>query len=257
MIDHATEILLTRYLDGDLEPEALRRLMERIETEPELVEALETMEHLRASVRRLALEEEPPDQLDALMGPLRRGGRPWTQRWTAVALTSAAAAVIVGLIVVSEVGRTGLRPWSGESRPSKGDHFVLSNLPERDDDAPMGPLERLMAAPFPEPDLPELELDFALGPLEAPPGAERPGRILEIGRVVIPLPDSPAVDPGDWIVEIVGGRVVACRDPDGSGDSPEVPSPCAGLVGVEPVPVDDGLHRASVVDWAGRLNSDR
>ena len=249
MIDQGTDEILSRYLDGDLGIDEDRRIVERLKSEPALQEALDEMRSLRNRLRRLALEERPPEVLDRMVRPLRRGGRPRRQRWVAVALFAAAAVVVVGLIVVSEVGQTGWMPWEGNSGEKDRQVFALSSLPSRDPEAPLGAIESLMAQPDPEPEMVEPEALEVMGPLNRPPEGQGWALRLEAGGIVVPLSGSIETQGLRVTLRIEGGRVASCRCQDGAEAGPAVGDVCRQLLSIGGIGLHDGQYEATTVRW--------
>lgn len=248
MIDQETDEVLSRYLDGDLGADEARILADRLKCDPALEETLDEMMHLRRHLRRVALQERPPEVLDRLVRPLRRAGRPRHQRWSVVALVAVAAVVVVGLIVVSEVGRTGWAPWNARS----GDEeiFRLSNLPSRDPDAPLGAIETLMAEADAEPDLVEPEVFEVVGPLEEAPEDQQWVLLLDAGNIVIPLAGTVEKEGRIVVLTLEGGRVTSCRMPDGIEIDTEARDICSQTLSTENVELANGRYQGLVTRWA-------
>jgi hypothetical protein len=177
-----TSVLLSRYLDDDLEPQEAAQLEERFRTEPELAAELESLQRLKRGVANLAAREQPPAQLDQLVEPLLLGRptpvrvRPWV-RWLATA-----AAIVLGVTVIFEVNRARFPDRVGSARQSRavtpkaqpGERFSLAPLPTSslpEEEQPLGATDRILASPIPEVALsapPALEV---LGPLEKKRGS--------------------------------------------------------------------------------------
>lgn len=249
MIDEKTDELLSRYLDGDLEIEDCRRLTERLEEEPNLREALDHMRGLRQRLRRLALEERPPEVLDRMVRPLRRAGRPRRQRWAAAALVAAAAVVVVSVILISETGRTGWMPWDRSSDENDDQVFALSNLPTRDPDAPIGAIETLLAGENPEPEMVDLEALEVMGPLDRPPGFEESGVALKIETMVVPVSVTPETVGLTVIVGIENGRAMSCRLPAERESTTALDDVCRDILSLEGIGLDDGRYSGVLVRW--------
>ena len=172
-----TIVLLSRYLDDDLEPQEAARLEERFRNEPELAAGLEKLQKLKRGVACLAAREQPPAELDQLVEPLLLGRptpvriRPWA-RWLATA-----AAIVLGVTVIFEVNRARFPDRVGTVRQSDAvtpkaqptERFSLAPLPTSslpEEEQPLGATDRILASPIPEVALsapPALEV---LGPLE-------------------------------------------------------------------------------------------
>jgi anti-sigma factor RsiW len=109
-MDETTRELLSRHLDGDLDPDEELRLSARLEAEPALASELDIMRRIQGSIAELASRERAPIALDAVMQPLLRStserlvARPWV-RWLATA-----AVVLVGATVVIEINRRNPGP---------------------------------------------------------------------------------------------------------------------------------------------------
>lgn len=246
MIDYETDEILSRYLDGDLGDTESRKIAERLRQEPELQEALDDIRSLRKRLRNLALEERPPEVLDRLVGPLRRAGRPRNQRWAAVAMVAAAAVVVVGLIVVSEVGRTGWMPWRTGEGVEDGTIFKLSNLPSRDPDAPLGAIETLLAESDPEPELVQPEALEVMGPLNQPPGDQRWVLLIHDREIAIAVSEN--IEDADlWLsLRIEDGRVTSCRQLDEVETGPEIEGLCRESLSNVEIAMADGEYEAKV-----------
>jgi hypothetical protein len=181
-MDDATIEMLSRYIDGDLDPAEERDIGGRLAADPLLRSNLESLRELRSSLAVLAKNEEVPAELDALVEPLRRGrpeavaARPWV-RWLATA-----AVAVLGLSVIIEVNQKSSRqpareaPRSRPGRPTEPtERFSLAPLPTSSvppEDQLLGVSERLLASPIPEMEIEESPPLRVLGPLEAPPDAK-------------------------------------------------------------------------------------
>ena len=176
-MDEITGEILSRHLDGDLDPNEERDLLARLEVEPALADELAAMRRIRNSVSALASAERVPPELDSLVDPLLRGRpepvglRPWA-RWLATA-----AAVILGATVVIEVSRRNPGPTSEsmarlrkEGLPAEPtERFSLAPLPTSSlplEDQPLGASDRLLASPVADVELDDPAPLEVLGPLE-------------------------------------------------------------------------------------------
>lgn len=189
MIDQHTEELLSRYLDDDLEGEDRRRLEERLEREPELVEALDGLDRTREAVAGLAAAMEPPAELDALMEPLRRDRGGHRQRRALYVVLSAAACVVIGFTVITEMRRQSPtepqppgRPPLVAVGPGAGEgYYQLKPLPTAEPGQPvLGASDRLIASPVPGPAVPEAETLHVYGPLSEDEVGDGDDRRLEL-----------------------------------------------------------------------------
>jgi hypothetical protein len=175
-MDEATAELLSRHLDGDLAEAEEKMFQEQLAADPEMQAELASMEQLCKAVRVLAEQEEPPNELSALLEPLRRsspppiGVRPF-YRWLA-----AAAALVLGVTVAVELARQNPGPQLPEPLtkapqpvPTETGYFQLQPLPTKADNGLLGAGDHLLASPPPESELeppPPLEV---MGPLEPAP----------------------------------------------------------------------------------------
>ena len=171
--------LLSRHLDGDLDPGEEQELAASLEAEPLLAARLEAMRSIRHSVTKLADRESIPSELDAVVEPLLRAKpepffvRPWV-RWLATA-----AVVVLGLTVVIEVNRRNPGPdissiarMSDKDQAETPERFTLAPLPTSSlppEQQPLGASDRLLASPIPEVELEEPRPLDVLGPLEKAP----------------------------------------------------------------------------------------
>jgi hypothetical protein len=183
----STAELLSRSLDGDLSTTERVELEQRLRSDPTLAAELEAMAKLRDAVGRLAAGMEAPEELSALLEPLRRGGaaagaRPHRPaRWLAAAATLALAIVVSVEVArrrptpaVDEIGTHAVSPIATE--PADREFFQLQPLPTRDPSSGeelLGATDRLLASPLPEPELAAAPALEVIGPL---PMAETPGR---------------------------------------------------------------------------------
>jgi hypothetical protein len=195
-MNEATQELLSRYLDGDLPTDEARRLERRLESEPELRDELASMTSLRQAVRTLASHEQPPEELETLVEPLRRsapvahGVRP-AFRWLA-----AAATVVVAVGVAVQVAKLNptptlpsppAAPRSESASPDRG-YYELKPLPTRpqgEGDELLGAADRLLASPLPVPEIEAARPMEVVGPLQEAP---RAGRSAEVAAADEPVP---------------------------------------------------------------------
>jgi hypothetical protein len=186
LIDDGLRELLSRFIDGDLDPDEEARLAERLDGDPGLAAELEGMRTLRQSVRRVAATMEPPAALDAVVEPLRqspplppRRVRP-VYRWL-----GAAAAVVLGVTVAMEVAQRNPGPTPASEEPERHrrvvaeeEIFELAPLPTADpeENRPIGAVERLLdeePSPPPSPEMAPLEV---IGPTSTDVGGDAPLR---------------------------------------------------------------------------------
>lgn len=246
MIDTRTDEVLSRYLDDDLGVDEVRRLKKRLEEEPELRKAFDEMRELRHGLRKMALEERPPEVLDRMVRPLRRAGRPRRQRWMAAALIAAAAVVVVSVIVISETGRTGWMPWDRSDDEAGDQVFALSNLPTRDPEAPIGAIENLLSEENPEPAMVDPEVLEVMGPLNRPPGYEESGLVLKLGSVTVPVALTPGAAGLKVVVVVENGRVVSCDSSGGMEPTIVLEDLCRDILLLEGTGLDDGSYNGIV-----------
>lgn len=171
MIDEATQELLSRHLDGDLEPGERRLLEARLEAEPSLAAELADLGRLRDGLRALAARDEPPANLDAAVEPLRRSAPPTpvlrpAYRWLALAAT-----LLIGATVTLRVAQRASTPLAPAPAPARGLRdapYQLRPLPTSsvpEDEELIGAADHLLASPPPTPVLPEPSVHTAVGPL--------------------------------------------------------------------------------------------
>ena len=249
MIDEKTFETLSRYVDGDLDPDDGATFEQALAENDELRRALDDIFRLRGELRAMARDENPPAVLDQMVRPLRRGGRPMFQRWTVAAVLAAAAVIVVSVIVIEEIGRTGWMPWEQTSSDDAQQIFALSNLPPGDPDAPIGAIENLLAEGNPEPEMVELEPVDIMGPMEYPPGSEDSNLILKIGSTQIPVAIPAGTEGLKVNLEIESGRVTSCGPPEGLAPTPRTADVCREILWVSGIDVGDGPFEATVVKW--------
>jgi hypothetical protein len=247
MIDEKTFETLSRYVDGDLQPDETAEFESKLAAAEELRSALGDILRLRKSLRTAALDEQPPAALDDMVRPLRRAGRPMPQRWAVAALVGAAAVLVVSVIVVSEVGRTGWTPWTGSSWKEDGKIFALSNPPSRDPEAPVGAIESLLAQDDPEPGLVELEPLEVMGPLDQPPGSDSSDLVLKIGTTQVPVSITEENEGLKVILTVEGERVTSCSPPEGVEPTLAAGDVCRQILSVAGLGLHDGQYEAVVV----------
>jgi len=204
-MDDAIIEMLSRYIDGDLEPAEERDIVGRLQADPILRSTLESLRALRSSLAVLAQNDEVPADLDALVEPLRRGrpeavvARPWV-RWLATA-----AVAVLGLSVIIQVNQKSSQQPAREvprSRPGPPteptERFSLAPLPTSSvppEDQLLGVSERLLASPIPEMEIEESPPLRVLGPLEVPPAAkDDSGRRTLRGEEMPAMPGVAAVE---------------------------------------------------------------
>jgi hypothetical protein len=281
--DQANE-LLSRHLDGDLDSSERVDLEQRLATDEELAAELAALRKMRASVAELADGMEPPDELAALLEPLRRGIPPRVQPSRSAARWLVAAAMLaLGATVALEVARrstesdTPIAPRHGTptSTPPRG-VFQLRPLPTSNvppEEQPLGAVDRLLARPLPEPMPDEPEALEIVGPLSTAPegkqgiGNEQPSPVpdgagvVEAGSstsatVVIRLSGRSVTEQvtllaplprGRYRIRLVteGGQVVETQ-PHGPGP-PSATRLRSSVIGLELAELADGHHRAELV----------
>lgn len=249
MIDEKTFETLSRYVDGDLGPDETAAFECELADNDELQHALGDIHRLRESLRTVALGANPPAALDHTVRPLRRAGRPMPQRWVVAAVVGAAAVIVVSVIVVGEIGRTGWMPWTGNSWREDVEIFALSNLPSRDPEAPLGTIENLLTQDDPEPDMVELEPLEVMGPLDSPPGFHRSNLVLEIGTTQVPVSVTEETEGLRVILRVEEGRVTSCSPSDGIEATLATGDVCRQILSVGGIGLDDGQYEAVVVRW--------
>ncbi len=184
-MDEAIIEMLSRYIDGDLDPDEEKDLIGRLDMDPVIRSRLEGLRKVRLSLSSLAENEEVPPDLDSLIEPLRRARpdavatRPWI-RWLATA-----AVAVLGLSVIIEVSQRGSRlPVQQAARVKPGqsadpkERFSLAPLPTSavpPEEQLLGVSERLLASPIPEMEVGESPALEVLGPLEVPPAPQGEG----------------------------------------------------------------------------------
>jgi hypothetical protein len=169
MKEPRTTEMLSRLVDDDLSPaedEELRTLMLE---DPEAAGLFEDFRRTRTLLRASAENDKPPAMLDDLLVDLRRQGRPAPRGWLVPVLASAAL-VVLGFAAVLQMRRSPvpddfLRAAGATPSPV----FVLSALPGADENSPLGPLEELLAEPYPPPAMLDAEPLVVVGPLPEPP----------------------------------------------------------------------------------------
>jgi len=236
--------ILSRYVDGDLGVGEKAAFEELIGGQPDMQTALEDLLLMKARVRQLARDEEPPQTLDALVRPLRRGGRPPLRQSSLVPLAAAAAVVVLALALGLEIGRHGPLPVPADpaGRPTA---FALKSLPEADGSSLVGALEHLMAMPYPEPEMLEPEAMEVIGPLPAPPEYYRQALALEVGSHRLPLATGDYPVGLEVEVSVKRGQLVGCwAVTEGDSRSRDL---CSAITGAPFVGIEDGDHRAKVV----------
>lgn len=204
-MDDAMIEMLSRYIDGDLDPAEERDIVGRLQADPILRSALESLREIRSSFAVLAQKDEVPADLDALVEPLRRGrpeaivARPWV-RWLATA-----AVAVLGLSVIIEVNQKSSQqpvrevPRSRPGPPTEPpERFSLAPLPTSSvppEDQLLGVSERLLASPIPEMEIEESPPLRVLGPLEVPPAAREDSARGTVGGETMPaMPGVAAVE---------------------------------------------------------------
>jgi hypothetical protein len=273
VIDETSRELLSRLLDGDLDPDRARSVSERCRTEPDLAAELEGMRRVRDAVSRLSAEAQPPRELDRLMEPLRRGA-PMPSGPTWLRGLAAAAAVVLGFAVAVEVIRhthpedggaiRKLRQTTPTDAPETREIYRLRPLPTSsvpEDDVALGLADRLAASPIPEPRLEDPpELDF-VGPLAAEPEADGgsidtedtpdafPRATLRIarpeGELSVAVRLTRGLAPGVYSLRIAVRHMTVQRiDADDGGDTDTLRS---SLVGTSMEGLADGLYPAALI----------
>jgi len=155
--------------------------------------------------------------------------------------------LVVSVIVVEEIGRTGWTPWTGSSWKEDRKIFALSNPPSRDPDAPQGTIESLLGQDDPEPDLADLEPLEVMGPLDRPPGFDNSDLVLKIGTTEVPVSVAEENKGLRVILRVEGGRVSSCSPPEGIEPTLVLGDVCRQMLSVEGLGLHDGQHEAVVV----------
>ncbi len=182
-MDDPTNERLSRYLDGDLGPDEAREFAAQVASDPRLRNRLREIEETRSALGAMAARDQPPLELDRVIEPLLRsapvrvGARPWV-RWLATA-----AAVVLGVTVITQVNRQGIGPTMPLERSTRSqgapaeptERFALAPLPTSSlpiDEQPVGAGDRLIASPVPEMVFEESPALEVIGPLESAPETE-------------------------------------------------------------------------------------
>jgi hypothetical protein len=184
MRDADTE-LLSRYLDGDLSDPEARALSQRLAGDGELARRLEEMRVVRDAVASIASTMEAPEALDALVEPLRQAVPPSRRRPPVVHWLAAAAAAVLGITAVIEIGRhqsgppvpEPAAPPAAEPR-APGEYFKLHPLPTTSvppEEEHIGAVEQLVASPPAEPSSDASQPVDVIGPLPLPGTATEGG----------------------------------------------------------------------------------
>jgi hypothetical protein len=211
LIDSATNELLSRYVDGDLDDDEVLAFEARLDGDSQLEAELDALRRLTGAITEIAEAIEPPGRLDPLMETLRRAtpharARAWVQG------LAAAAGVVLAATVVVEVARTrdpGTAPTirdlrqvprdSGEPEVFQLQPLPTSSVPE--EEVRLGAADRLVSSPVPEPRLDEPRPLDIVGPLSRESGPDSaPGRVGLPGRLTI----ASASGPISFAVESVG-----------------------------------------------------
>ena len=248
MIDETTEERLSRYLDGDLGNEESRDFEKRMESDEELRRELELAGSLREKMRRMAREERAPEALDRNLRLLRRAARPQSRRWAGVGIIGTAAAVVlVGSIVILETGRTGWRSWTEPPTVEKREVFALSNPPARDDDAPIGAIESLLADDYEEPEIGIPEALEIVGPLQHPPPGEGAFPTMSVAGIRLEIRPEGLI--ADSVVEFLveSGLVTACDVSGDGGAGREYGFLCGVLLSTEVPGIEDGKYGGRIL----------
>lgn len=223
--------LISRWIDDDLGSEEEGYLMAELSRRPELRSELESMESLRRTVRRASLSDSPPELLDTLMDNFRQTPSPRSRLSFALPLLGFAALLSIGFLFVEEVGRHVVHPTQ-MSHPI----FALKNPPSRPADAPLGPMEELLAEDLEEPVLGQPELLWAEGPLPEPPPDSDATAVLSLDGKKFSLKGLALGGNQRLEVEISGQIIIGC-----SGASDEL---CGELLGRQLQGAPDGNYRA-------------
>jgi hypothetical protein len=231
--------LISRWIDGDLGPEDERRLLEDIGEQEKYRRLIEEMEALRRAVRRVSLADRPPEMMDLLVEGFCKTR---ASRWRIslmLPLLAAAALLAVSFLLVREVGQEPVCTHTVDKRS-----FALKNLPAASGDAPLGPLEELLAEELPEPVIRIPQALPALGPLPEPPPTGNQSINLQIGKQIVPLSGVRA-SLGDIVeLEFDRGIVVSCRTPKNPGARKTL---CRALLGREFPNIPSGNFEAKVI----------
>jgi len=223
-MDQATEELLSRYLDGDLDDKEIKAFEGRLEYEPELQDALDGMGSLKEAVANIAVSMDPPNALDALMEPLRRSRPKPRGLRHAYGLLAAAATVVIGVGIAFELQRRHPQPvvkyenhGHVVSKSEKDGYFQLQALPTAvpGEEALLGATDHLLAEPGPEsPEAEEPPALVVIGPLtEEERVADRGGNAVEDLTFKGPSSDF-APDPGTMTARAPKARMTLSRESD-------------------------------------------
>ncbi len=179
MVDETRDQLLSRFVDGDLEPVEARRLEETMRADPELRRRVAGLEEIRHALRALADREQPPRALDSIVEPLLQGdpASAGSLSWWRPAASAAAVVVLAAVSIwrfgaPSEPSRS-LSGWqeraTADVSTERGDRFSLAPLPSATSDGEErshGAVDRLLAGNEPEIETPgEIEPLEVMGPL--------------------------------------------------------------------------------------------
>ena len=177
---------LSRYLDDDLAEGDREVVAGLMAGDPDRRLQLAAKRRLRGAVAEFAHRMEPPEELDALLEPLRRGGTNGPRRSQRVGRWAAAAAALLGAALVIEVVRHDTDPppttVAARRQPPRQNArgrgvFQLQPLPTSarpEEEPPLGAADRLVATPLPQPRIDDPTPLEIVGPLSAPPSGTHP-----------------------------------------------------------------------------------
>jgi hypothetical protein len=266
--------LASRSIDEDLDPDEVAELERAIAADPALASQLDSLRRMRGAVARLAHRMDPPDDLDEVLQPLRRGvpprahrGRPLI-RWLA-----AAAAAVIGVTLAWEVARQSPGPGHlplerRQDVPAEDrEIFQLRPLPTSSvspEEEAIGAADRLLTTPLPSPKLDEPAPLEIVGPLRSPPsgtlGDQMPDpyklRSSTTASLAVRLPErqmSARIELAETLpagayslrITVAGGRIVAVDSRRQRRSTSE--DLAAALTGIELAGLADSDYAAELV----------
>jgi hypothetical protein len=194
---------LSRYLDDDLAEDERVSIEGLLAGDPDQRRELAAMRQLRDTVSELADRMEPPEELDALVEPFRRGETNAGRRSMRVGRWAAAAAALLVAVLVIEVVRQDTEPPATEvaarrQSPRQNDRdrgvFQLQPLPTSarpEGEPPLGATDRLLTTPLPQPMIDDPTPLEIVGPLSAPPSDTQPSARAAILSLIEPTGSVP------------------------------------------------------------------
>lgn len=263
-MNEASLELVSRAVDGDLSPHERQLLAERATADPELGQVLADLGRVRRSIATLAESMEPPEVLDRLMAPLRRGAAPGPSairsplRWLGLA-----AGVAMALLVGYEIGqRRGPQPSLAALRQAARTPgtarvpYQLQPLPSRPasgSEAPLGAAERLLADTPRPPDPGDPDGMTVVGPVMVlePVGTSAELRVVlraDDSAYVLPAPVlARCADRSHWSVAVVirNARIIEVLVEEFEDQT--LRSCSFGLLGIETPGLQDGSYSGEVV----------